>query len=227
MPKVGLVGDTEIADRNGQQLGYAALSTLASMQPPATDFAYLGPVVSGATLGDWAPTDQSQVRQQAVSAFSGSTYTVDLPMIPKPERQALREEIAEWQDRGEEADEQGDTVAARDANAYIERAVRWLGRLDSLPEGNTYPLAYSVYRMGDAVWITCSGEPYSSIQVELRHRFPNLTLLFTAVAGEMGTAYLLPKECYGKGLYQEEPSILAAGCLEVLTETIAQRIGEL
>ena len=227
MPREGLVGDTAIADRNGQQLGYAALSALASMQPPATDFAYLGPVVSGATLGDWAPAALSEERRQAVSTFDGATYTLALPMIPKPERQALKEEIAEWQDQGEAADERGDAVAARDANAYIERAVRWLGRLDTLPEGSTYPLRYSVYRMGDAIWITCGGEPYSSIQMELRQRFAHLTLIFTPVAGEMEVAYLLPEECYGKGLYQEEPSILAAGCLEALTETIAERIGSL
>mgnify|MGYP001182289099 CR=1 FL=1 len=39
-------------------------------------------------------------------------------------------------------------------------------------------------------------------------------------------AYLLPRELYGKGLYQEEPSILAAGCLERLIEAISERIQE-
>ena len=165
MPRVGLVGDTAIADRNGQQLGYAALSALTSMQPPATDFAYLGPVVSGATLGAWAPSPQSGARQESIGIFAGATHTLDLPMIPKPERHALKEEIAKWQDQGEAADEQGDVVAARDANAYIERAVRWLARLDSLPEGSTYPFSYSVYRMGDAVWITCSGEPATRLRL--------------------------------------------------------------
>ena len=74
--------------------------------------------------------------------------------------------------------------------------------------------------------ITCAGEPYSVIQQELRRRFPDLTILFSPLAGEMGIAYLLPVDLYGKGLYQEEPSILAAGCLEQLTEAIAVRINE-
>ena len=38
-------------------------------------------------------------------------------------------------------------------------------------------------------------------------------------------AYLLPGTLR-QGLYQEEPSILAAGCLERLIEAIAERIQE-
>src|SRR6185437_3271378 len=47
-PRHGFVGDTAIADQNGRQLGYAALSALALLGPPATDFRYRGPVISGA-----------------------------------------------------------------------------------------------------------------------------------------------------------------------------------
>jgi hypothetical protein len=39
-------------------------------------------------------------------------------------------------------------------------------------------------------------------------------------------AYLLPTDRYGRGLYQEEPSILAPGCLEGLAEALAARIEE-
>jgi hypothetical protein len=34
----------------------------------------------------------------------------------------------------------------------------------------------------------------------------------------------LARDSYGKGLYQEQPSILAAGCLETLIDAIADRI---
>ena len=34
-PRDGFVGDTEVADRNGRQLGYAALSALESIPTPA------------------------------------------------------------------------------------------------------------------------------------------------------------------------------------------------
>ena len=68
--------------------------------------------------------------------------------------------------------------------------------------------------------------PYH-IQVELRRRFPELTLVFSPMSGDLQVAYLLPQDRYGKGLYQEEPSILAAGCLEMLTEAITGRVEEL
>jgi hypothetical protein len=78
--------------------------------------------------------------------------------------------------------------------------------------------------MGDACWITCGGEPYHVLQVELRRRFPALALVFSPLAGDMPIAYLLPADRYGKGLYQEEPSCLAPGCLEALAEAIAARV---
>src|SRR5437762_357275 len=52
-PREGYVGDPAVADRNGRQLGFAALSGLESLPPPGTHFEYAGPVVSGAILGPW------------------------------------------------------------------------------------------------------------------------------------------------------------------------------
>jgi hypothetical protein len=53
------------------------------------------------------------------------------------------------------------------------------------------------------------------------------TIVLSPLAGDMPIAYLLPADRYGRGLYQEEPSSLAPGCLELLTEAIAARIIEL
>jgi hypothetical protein len=43
----------------------------------------------------------------------------------------------------------------------------------------------------------------------------------------MQVAYLLAADRYGKGLYQEEPSCLGPGCLELLIEAVADRIAPL
>jgi hypothetical protein len=224
-PKEGFVGDLSVADRNGRQLGYAALSILEAMPPlPAADFHYQGPVISGATLGTWAYRSLSEARLSEVSRFSGGVYSVDLLLKPRPDPVALQQELDDLLIRVKEADARGDVIQARNYNALAERARRWIARLNDLPEGSTTSLSYSVYRMGDALWITCGGEPYNIIQVELRRRFPNFTLLFSPVASELQVAYLLPADRYGKGLYQEEPSILAPGCLETLTEAITDRI---
>jgi len=226
-PRQGYVGDTAIADQNGYQLGYAALSTLTAMDPPAQDFYYQGPVVSGATLGTWTHQAQSSDRTDQTVRFAGGQYVVDLPLKELPDPDALQAELADWQQRQQEADEQGDAIAARDYGARAERARRWLNRIQTVPEGDTFPFPYAVYRLGDAFWITVGGEPYSLLQTELRRRFPEHTLLVTPLAAPMNIAYLLPRDRYGAGLYQEEPSILAAGCLEQLIEAVAQRIEQL
>ena len=77
------------------------------------------------------------------------------------------------------------------------------------------------------MWITTSAEPYSWLGDELRRRFPGLTLLITPISGNTQVAYLLPSARYGQGLYQEEPSSLAPGCLEALADAISGRIGDI
>jgi hypothetical protein len=227
-PRRAYVGDAAVADRNGRWLAYAALSTLESMGPPATEFEYQGPVISGATLGTWAHVPFTLERDQQVSVFRVGTYTVDLPHKPRPDPGALEQEIEQWSVRQKEADERGDRIAARDYGARGERARRWQERIKYMPEtdGATYPLHFSVYRMGDAVWVMCGAEPYSIIQVELRRRFPDVAILFSSVTSDFSAAYLLPKDRYGQGLYQEEPSILAPGCLETLTDAIAHQVAQ-
>ena len=277
-PKEGFVGDGAVADRNGRQLAHAALSALASLGPPGTDFAYQGPVISGATLGAWARVPFSDERLRQVSRFSGGAFSVNLPLKPRPDRASLQTDLERWEarqleadDAGDavadhprlgllvradaappeagllddlataapvflaiysaarqrEADDAGDAVAARDCGARAERARRWLARLTDLPDGPTCPVQFSVHRLGDAVWVTSGGEPYNVLQVELRRRFPGLPLLFSPLASGLQVAYLLPRDRYGRGLYQEEPSPLAPGCLERLTEAIAEKIEEI
>lgn len=220
-PRHGFTGDLRVADRNGRRLGHAALAALEALDAPGHDFAYMGPVVSGATLGAWLPAVQSESRQAAARTFRGGQYTIDLPQKPRPDAATLRQELDDWLARQHEADAAGDTTAARDYGARAERARRWLNRLSALPAGNHYPYHFTVQRMGDGFWIGVGGEPYNLLQTELRRRFPDHPVVITVLAGELSIAYLLPADRYGQGLYQEEPSILAPGCLETLIDAIA------
>jgi hypothetical protein len=226
-PRQGQQGDTAVADRNGRQLGYAALATLERMDPPLHDYHYQGPVISGATLADWRYRPMSEERLAATTIFQGGRYTAHLPQKPLPDAVALEAEMEDWGTKQQEADQRGDAIAARDYGARLERARRWLLRIRYLRDEPTYPYHFSVYRLGDAIWITCGGEPYNVLQRELRRRFPDHPILLTPLAGDFQVAYLLPSDRYGKGLYQEEPSILAPGCLEILIEAIAERVAAL
>ena len=222
-PRRGFVGDTAVADANGRQLGYAALAALAALGPPGTDFAYDGPVVSGATLGTWSPRPFDAVRAARAARFAGGAYEVDLALKPKPSRAELEAEIAARAEQQRAADAAGDAAAARDHGAMLERARRWLGRLEDIPDGDTLRVPFAIRRLGDALWVTCAGEPYNWLAGELRRRFPDDLVMVSPLAGVLHVAYLLPRDRYGVGLYQEEPSILAPGCLEALADAIEAR----
>ena len=43
-------------------------------------------------------------------------------------------------------------------------------------------------------------------------------MIFSPLVGAMNAGYLLVEDRYGKGLYQEQPSVLARGCLEKLID---------
>lgn len=226
-PRQGFVGDTAVADANGRQVAYAVLAVLTGMDPAGQDFAYRGPVVSGATLGTWHHVPQDEEHVNTAKLFTGGNNSVDLLQKPHPDAAKLEQDMQNYLAQQKEADQQGKPVAARDFGARAERARRWLQRLRNLPDGPTYPFAFTVRRLGDAYWISAGGEPYNVLQTTLRAAYPDHPIIVTVMAGELSVAYLLTADRYGKGLYQEEPSILAPGCLEELTEAITDSIEEL
>ena len=223
-PKAGFTGDTRVADRNGRQLGFAALSALASLGPARHDFAYQGPVVSGATIATWAWVPFGEDREREARRWAGDTRTLDLPYKTLPDPDTLTTDLTRLTQEQAQADAAGDAVAARDAGARAERCRRWLRRVAELPAGDLYPYRFSVHELGDAIWITCSAEPFSLLARELRRRFPDKVVLVSPLAGDAQLAYLLPRDRYGVGLYQEEPSCLAPGCLEAVLEAMTTSV---
>lgn len=226
-PRRGYVGDPSVADQNGRQLAFAALSALSALGSPGTDFRYAGPVISGATLGTWEEVPQTAARTAGTAVFGGGSSVVDLPLKPIPRRETVEQDMATWEQKQREADARGDVVAARDFGARAERARRWLGRLATLPDGSSYPFPFSVLRLGDAVWVTTGGEPYHLLQTEIRRRFPHVIAVISPLAGGRAAAYLLPRDRYGTGLYQEDASSLGPGCLERLIDAVSERIAAL
>ena len=135
-PKEGFVGDPTIADRNGRQLAYVALSALDSLDPPATDFCYGGPVISaGAALGPWVSESLTDERLRQASYFAGGTYIVEVPLKPMPDPAELQQEMEDWLNRQKAADERGDALEARNCGAMAERNRRWLSRLNDFRKG--------------------------------------------------------------------------------------------
>jgi len=227
-PREGFVGDVEVADRNGRQLGYAALAALESLPPAGTQYQYEGVVESGATIGTWkhSPLTDEQLASarawQTIRKTVDLRYRSDLPTIAQVEA-----ELAEWTAGEQSARDNGDETTARDCRAMAERRTRMLARLRMLPKGVTFPYQVAAWRIGDAVWLAVQGEPYSMLQSELRQRFPDTPIIIASISGHWGPAYLPPAELYGKGVYQESIAVLEPGCLEQLAGCLSQVVEDL
>lgn len=225
-PRHGFVGDVEVAERNGRQLAYAALGALESLAPPATDFAYTGPVISGATIGVWSPRAHAEPRVDETSRMQSRRVTVPLPYraeLPTAEETAA--ELAGHEQREADFLAAGNETAARDERALAERCRRTLERVGPLPAGEDYPFVAEVRRIGDAFWVFVEGEPYYDLQRHLQTRFPDETIVVVTLCDGARCGYLPSREAYDKaGLYQVNVAVVAPGCLERVAEAIAEAI---
>jgi hypothetical protein len=224
-PRDGFVGDVATADSNGRQLGYAALVALEALPEAGTRFEYLGPVISGATIGTWGHRRLTDEEQTPLSIFQVERFDVALP-YPDDRLTAadLRAERAALLAAEDAAREAGDLDKASDLRALVERKTRALVRVVALPDGDAFPFPVTLLKTGTAIWIVVEGEPYQALQRTLRERFPDEPILVLELANGSRCSYLPPAEIYGKGIYQESIAVLAAGCLEKLTDAISERI---
>ena len=227
-PREGFVGDVAVADRNGRQLAYAALSALEELAPAKQQFVYTGPVVSGATIGTWQYQPASDDTIQKASLWQMATCQVGLPFrIDLPQQDKMLENQRRWQAEEEAAIAAKDEKRARDARAMVERSTRGLAHVKHLPAGDVFPYQADLWRIGDAIWIPLDGEHYNLLQRSLRERFPHHTLIIGTLANGSKAGYLPDTNSYGKGLYQERASFLKQGALEKLIEALTETIQKL
>lgn len=218
-PREGFVGDVAVADRNGRQLGYAALSALEALPQPGQQFAYVGSVISGATIGTWKYRADSADRTIRTSTWIADKSQIPinyLGEIPSPSQ--LEQEKRDLLSEEQRAISQNDAEQSRKVRALVERSVRRMTRFQHLPEGKSYPYPILIWRIGDAIWVALDGEHYNVLQRTLRARFPGVPIVVGTIANGSKTWYLLEESSYGLGLYQEEVAILERGCLEAVIE---------
>jgi len=224
-PREGYVGDTAVADRNGRQLGFAALSALTALPEAGTHFRYAGPIVSGATLGAWAHEPLPANEAEHKKLWQLWRWHEQLPYRPgQPTAEQVETELKQFQADEETARAAGNTERADECRAMAERKRRLLHRLSQLPGGDAFPLQVVLWRMGDAFWLGVQGESYSLLQTELRQRFSGTPIVVASIAADWGASYLPPAKIYDTGIYQESIAVVAAGSLEQLIESIATRI---
>jgi hypothetical protein len=224
-PRDGFVGDVEVADRNGRQLGYAALAALESAPAPRTTMRYQGPVISGATIGAWKHEPLADAELDHIAHWQRRCWTFDLPYrkgLPKIDE--IRSQLAHWQHEEQAARDADDSAKAADARAMVERMNRWTTRLSALPQADHFPFPITMWRIGGALWLAVEGEPYNVLQRALRERFPDLAIIVMVLANGSRAWYMPTAETYGTGIYQESMANLEAGSLETLFDAIGREI---
>jgi hypothetical protein len=190
-PREQYTADTAIADANGRQLGYAALSVLAGMLPPQTKLTYTGVMESGAPLAVW-----SRAPRPASPALEALRVEVTLPRKPWPSLAELDAELAGCADR-----------------AFAERIVRKRRIQATLGEGTTAPMPLWAWRIGEAVLVGISNEAYSRLQTALRQHFSDRAVaVMNVVNGHFG--YLPPEALYTEDLYPVWQTPFDRGSLE-------------
>lgn len=227
-PRHGFVGDVAVADRNGRELGYATLAALEPLPEPGVRYQYLGPVISGATIGTWGyqPLDRESLESNAV--WDCQTFAVPLPYRPDlPTREQTEVELTRWQKQEQICLAEGNADGARECRAQIERMTRQLTRLAALPPGPTVPLTVTLWQLGEALWVFVQGEHYSRLQQALRKQFPAHPIILATVTNGWRPGYVPTAETYGRGIYQESIAQVAAGSLEAVVAAIARRIESL
>jgi hypothetical protein len=203
-PRRQYTGRTEIADQNGRQLGYAALSTLSGMLPPESSLQYQGFERSSTNLGRWECSPHS------VSIALGCRHaTIELPLRERPCLDELQRQRA----------------AAQDA-ATIERLTRLIIRWQPYANRDTARFPIWLWTLGDAVFVATPAEMHSPFQQELRRQFPDRAIVvMNIVNGSQG--YAPPQANYAKNTYQCQVTVFAAGCHERILESTIVSIEEL
>ena len=227
-PKEGFVGDPAVADRNGRQLGFAALSGLESLPQPGTHFEYAGPVTSGAILGTWKHRPVSEAFAEQSRHWQSQNFTVPLHYrLELPTEAETRAELAKWEQAEATARTANDLPGIRDCRAKAEQMTRQLARLAALPPGQSYPYPVSVSRVGHSLWVFAPGELYQQFQIELRKRFPQFAVIVSTITDDWQPGYIPPAASYGYGIYQEVIAAVSPGSLETLTQTVCREIERL
>jgi hypothetical protein len=225
-PRHGFVGDTDVADRNGRELGYAALAALEALAPPGVRLEYLGPVVSGATIGNWDYRPLNDAMIETKRRWHAEHFRIALARRPDlPSREETEAQRAGYQAEVQNALRRGDALRAREASALAERSERQLARLRSLDDDGGVSVGVTLLSLGDAAWVLVSAEHYQLLQRSLRERFGRVPIVVATLADGWAPGYLPTVETFGKGIYQESIAVVAPGSLEKVVETIAARIG--
>lgn len=200
-PRNGYVGDTEIADQNGRELGFSALSALEAMTPPAKQLEFKGVQSSGAHLGIWKPQPHDVPTGSDVKLLTIELETKDMRTIAQLEKD----------------------IAASNDRAEIERFERMTMLSQFIGGHKTLPLKLWVWKIGDSFFVGTPTEMHSEFQMKLRRDHPEVHIAVLNIVNGY-TSYLPPREDYPTKSYQVNVSVFKAGAAEKVRAAVSAQI---
>lgn len=201
-PRRSYEPDVEAADQNGRELGYAALSTLASLFPPGQHLEYQGIEESGTALGRW----RLRARKPADTTIAARTVTTKLRVRSMPTRREIEAKLAVTTERYE-----------------IERLERALGRRAQVGDEDWASFPFTIWRLGEAFIVSTPAEPYSQFQMELRKQFPEAAIAVLNLSD--GTTTYLPRpSAFERDVYQSRIALYEPGALDLVTGAASRAI---
>lgn len=190
-PRVQYSAHTIDADRNGEALGHAVLSTLAAFPRSGRELTLSEVVESGAPLGLFEESALESAR-----------------------RFELEHRVITLETQGNQPPGEGADVGSAVLTARRSRADRVRGNVEEVETS----FSLVVWRIGSAVIFAYPGEAYSQLARDVRARHPGRTIVFINLANGAHQGYLAPRDAYVDGRYPAWQSPLAAGSLERLTD---------
>ena len=187
---------TEIADKNGRELGFAVLSTLEGMLPAGKSLQFDGVVESGAPLAIWKRCEHA-----VSTSIEVQQLDVELELKELPSLAQIETDLKSCQDR-----------------ALAERLLREQLIRRHLGDGHTSRQPVWIWRVGEVILVGQPNEAYSIFQQQLRTSCPDQAV---AVIGQVNGScgYLPPAECYDQDMYPVWQTPFARGSLERITAT--------
>lgn len=203
-PRRSFEDDVEAADQNGRELAYAVLQALEMLSPASHMMAFERKEPSGADLARW-----SYVPKAPETAFGALCDTVELDMLPLKTMDEIRAELA-----------------VTPKGFMKERLERQLAKREKVGDGPTFDMPIYVWRLGPSVFVGVPGELYSQFQIDLRARFPQLSIVVMNICNG-GLSYLPSRAAYETDVYPVRIAMFAPGSMERVLEKSAEMISSL
>ncbi|MEI6038691.1 MAG: neutral/alkaline non-lysosomal ceramidase N-terminal domain-containing protein [Actinomycetes bacterium] len=188
--------DVSVADSHGDQLGFAALSVLASMNPSGQKLAFDRAVESGAPLAYWIPKTYAVPTDVAITADK-----VNLPAKAWPSEAKLDREIEK----------------ATDSFAK-ERLFRKRSIAKLMSGKSEIELTIYGWRLGKILLVGVQCEVYSVWQMTVREMFPDHAVVAITCVDYEAIGYVVPDALHELNLYTAWQPPFGKGGMDALFE---------